>query len=230
MDDDEQQTRSWEGPLDRSWLAVQENDGLIGNLELERQLWSKFSLQKQLQAVGSLAVSGPGKITSTPRVISRGAVRSVMVVVDVSTSQGRLDDYKPQRRQLLLEKLIEFTRQLFDHNPLSHLSIALCSTSLPGKCILWSPPSCWFLTQSRVVLTLFVLVQPIFQATSIESNSSWNFSTFGLLKYLRIKQTQNQYLHWNFSRNLRSRLTVLHRMGLGACQVLCTPRYLNHKR
>lgn len=99
---------TWLQPFQRSWEAIEED---------ESGLLVSSSLQLQQQRKSLIPVD-------PPLIISKGVIRSLVIILDFSHSMS-LTDLKPSRRLLTLSLLSTFITDYFDQNPLSQLSFIL---------------------------------------------------------------------------------------------------------
>lgn len=107
---------SWESSKIRSWDQIEEDPetGRLKSYVREEQIARKRSRDDGLSG------------------IRRGIIRFCVMVVDMSEFV-RATDLKPSRADLICESVITFTKEYFDQNPISQLSIVMTRDSEATK-------------------------------------------------------------------------------------------------
>jgi transcription initiation factor TFIIH subunit 2 len=104
-DDNDLTSYAWQGGISRTWEVLEEDEsGLLKSLDVrhQRERRARFG-----------AVEGR---------VRRGMIRFFVVILDFS-SGIRETDFPPSRQVVVVNAAVEFVREFFDQNPLSHLSL-----------------------------------------------------------------------------------------------------------
>ncbi|CEO99957.1 unnamed protein product (mitochondrion) [Plasmodiophora brassicae] len=102
---------SWEAPILRSWDDIEEDDE--GRLRV-----AQHATQRELRKAAHKRLEARGR----ERLVEKGMIRYVFIVVDLSSSMD-LNDYRPSRKLVAIEAVCQFIRDFFDQNPISHLGL-----------------------------------------------------------------------------------------------------------